>query len=104
MKSEQILEKISEAILDIAPDSEIRLFGSRARGDFRPDSDWDILVILPENNQDEIGMQTKVNRAMYALELELDIAISPLVFLKKNWEKMGVTSLFQNVEKQGVLV
>ncbi len=28
--------------------SKIILFGSRARGDFRPDSDWDFIIILEE--------------------------------------------------------
>jgi uncharacterized protein len=27
---------------------QIQLFGSRARGDANPDSDWDILVVVPE--------------------------------------------------------
>jgi predicted nucleotidyltransferase len=30
------------------------LFGSRARGDHRPDSDWDILVALPDNADPEL--------------------------------------------------
>ncbi|WRH64360.1 MAG: nucleotidyltransferase domain-containing protein [Fuscovulum sp.] len=29
---------------------EVWLFGSRARGDHRPDSDWDILAILPDTS------------------------------------------------------
>ena len=28
---------------------ELWLFGSRARGDARPDSDWDILVVVPDS-------------------------------------------------------
>lgn len=28
--------------------SQVWLFGSRARGDHRPDSDWDILVVIPD--------------------------------------------------------
>ena len=28
----------------------IQLFGSRARGDANPDSDWDILVVVPETS------------------------------------------------------
>jgi predicted nucleotidyltransferase len=35
------------------PDS-VWLFGSRARGDFRPDSDWDIVVALPEDGTPEL--------------------------------------------------
>ncbi len=30
---------------------KIVLFGSRARGDFRPDSDYDVLIILDQNNK-----------------------------------------------------
>lgn len=29
--------------------SEVWLFGSRARGDARPGSDWDILVVIPSD-------------------------------------------------------
>ena len=32
----------------------IWLFGSRARGDSRPDSDWDILVALPDDAKPEL--------------------------------------------------
>jgi predicted nucleotidyltransferase len=29
---------------------ELWLFGSRARGDAREDSDWDVLAVLPDNS------------------------------------------------------
>ena len=32
---------------------EIWLFGSRARGDARPDSDWDVFVVVPDWTSDE---------------------------------------------------
>lgn len=33
-----------------ATDSEaVLLFGSRARGDFAPDSDWNLCVVLPDD-------------------------------------------------------
>jgi uncharacterized protein len=28
---------------------QVWLFGSRARGDARPDSDWDLLVVVPDD-------------------------------------------------------
>jgi predicted nucleotidyltransferase len=34
---------------DILHPVEIWLFGSRARGDSRPDSDWDLLAVLPDD-------------------------------------------------------
>lgn len=31
---------------------EVWLFGSRARGDNHPDSDWDVMVVLPDDAPD----------------------------------------------------
>ena len=32
---------------------QVWLFGSRARGDNRPDSDWDLFVIVPDDTPEE---------------------------------------------------
>lgn len=32
---------------------QVWLFGSRARGDARPDSDWDVLLLLPDDAPDQ---------------------------------------------------
>ena len=43
----QVLQAIAKRAHEVTPPgSTILLFGSRARGDERPDSDWDILVLL----------------------------------------------------------
>ena len=41
-----IVEAVKKAINEIAPGSEVILFGSRARGDYKKDSDWDFLILL----------------------------------------------------------
>ena len=38
--------QISQAVRRVEPQAEIILFGSRARGSARPDSDWDVLILL----------------------------------------------------------
>ena len=64
-------------VLGLAPES-IWLFGSRARGDHRPDSDFDILVVLP----DELGAKAKdYRRALEPLlgsGLPCDVVPCPL--------------------------
>lgn len=49
----EIKPLIDEIRVRLNPDS-IWLFGSRARGDNRPDSDWDILVALPDDAKPEL--------------------------------------------------
>ena len=46
-KDKEILNEIKRVIMDVAKEmgveiDKIILFGSRARGDYREDSDWDI--------------------------------------------------------------
>ncbi|GHT28077.1 hypothetical protein AGMMS49574_01660 [Bacteroidia bacterium] len=43
---EQILSNIRELKHLLLPNDTMILFGSQARGDARPDSDWDLLVLL----------------------------------------------------------
>ena len=48
------------------PDAEVIVYGSRARGDFQPDSDWDFLVLCDEG--EEKLVKDGVRDAVYALE------------------------------------
>lgn len=51
MHSKDVIGKIREvAYRVLPPGSSLYLYGSRARGDYREDSDWDLLVLLPEMN------------------------------------------------------
>lgn len=41
---------VGRIVAELAP-SAVWLFGSRARGDHRQDSDWDLLVVLPNDSE-----------------------------------------------------
>jgi len=48
-----LLSTVRKKIRDIDPEARIILFGSRARGDSNPNSDWDFLILTrKEVNQD----------------------------------------------------
>ena len=47
--AEPLLRTIAAEIQAAIPGAEVRLFGSRARGTARPDSDLDLLVIVPDD-------------------------------------------------------
>lgn len=67
-------EKIQEAVrrlVEAARPTKIILFGSRARGDARPDSDLDLLVIQPEV-KDRVAEMVRLNRVLRGLILPVN--------------------------------
>jgi uncharacterized protein len=46
MESQELLQQIKELVCAIEPTAKVFLYGSRARNDARPDSDWDILILV----------------------------------------------------------
>ena len=64
-----LLRRIRETVHAIEPTAQIILYGSRARGDAEPDSDWDLLVLLDGDVTDE---RVRFVKALYELERETD--------------------------------
>jgi predicted nucleotidyltransferase len=100
----KILNRISGIASKQIPDSEIYLYGSRARGDSNELSDWDILVLL-NNKSLTFESETKIMDLFYDLELETGQLISPLIYSKKDWEENHRFSpLYLNILKEGVKI
>jgi predicted nucleotidyltransferase len=99
---EQILKKILRVVNDNAPDSEVYLYGSQARGNPKRLSDWDLLILL---NRKKIAFdfETKFMDDFYEIELETGEIISPMIYSKSDWNnKYSMTPLFENIQKEGV--
>ena len=76
MKRPHIVRRILETIHRISPTAI--LYGSEARGDARPDSDIDVLVLL-EGEQRDFALEDAISGALYELELETGVLISPMI-------------------------
>ena len=101
--SDKILEAIKHAIIKNAPDAEIILFGSRARGDARPDSDWDILILV-DREKINIDYYNKIAYPLFDLGWEFDTYISPKLYTKNEWRKRSFTPFYKNVKADGIIL
>ncbi len=103
-KAEKILEQIKETVAKKAPASEVYLFGSRARGTENPSSDWDLLILLNQNNI-SFDFETQFMNDFYELELATGQIIAPLIYAKKDWkEKYIHTQIFKNIKDEGIRI
>ncbi len=97
-----ILKRIKETIHRMDPGAQVILFGSQARGDNRPDSDWDILIVT----ENEINKEYKENvlHVLLHLQLELEIDINYVIRTKEAWDKPTAIPLYNEIRKEGILL
>lgn len=103
-RKETILSRIQEAVYNQAPQSEIFLYGSRARGNARKQSDWDILILL---NIPKVTFELEKSfiDALYEVEIETGEVISPLIYSKTEWnQKNAFSSLYENITREGIRI
>lgn len=99
---EQILQKIKRVVDKNAPDSEVYLYGSQARGNAKKLSDWDLLILLNTPNV-TFDLETRFMDEFYELELETGEIFSPLIYSKDDWKsKYSITPLFQSIQQEGI--
>ncbi len=107
MKS-AMLEKIKEIILGTAKkyDVEIEkiiLFGSRAKGDHRENSDWDIMVVTKNKVRNEVEDEfwMEIDKKLVELGIIPELIVVPKEIFEKHKRPAYV---FYYAEKEGIVL
>jgi uncharacterized protein len=103
MKQEDnhIAERIRETINVVDSKAQVIIFGSRARGDSKKESDWDILILTDYPVSADI--ENVFRNTLFDLEIESGEVFSTFVYQKKDWNtRHKVTPLYRNIKKEGV--
>lgn len=98
MKRPDITQTIRKAMHQMFPGVEIWLFGSEARGDARPDSDVDLLILL-DKEEIPVEDEMQISDPLYKIEFETGIPINPFILSKKLWGKIA-TPFYENVMRE----
>jgi len=99
-----VLERCRDAVKRIDADAEIILYGSRARGDAEPESDYDLLILTDE--EATLEREDFFRRQLFAIELETGTVLTVIQLGRKNWISplYSTMPLYQNIKREGIIL
>ncbi|MBQ9310788.1 MAG: nucleotidyltransferase domain-containing protein [Bacteroidales bacterium] len=102
MSQKDIIQGMRDIASAVLPDgAEALLFGSRARGDARQDSDWDILILIKGERA------TGADFDKYAYPFvdygwSVGEQINPLIYSFSDWDRRRMTPFYKNIQSEGI--
>lgn len=102
-KDKRVIEKFKLAVLSVDESAEIILFGSRARGDYNEESDYDFLILTDK----EVNHSLRKQLVSITSDIRSDeiVCLQEIVRNKIEWEtKHYVTPLFYNIKLEGIKI
>jgi predicted nucleotidyltransferase len=101
-RRKMFIQAIGQKAREITPrGSEVILFGSQARGDAQPGSDWDILILL---DKDRVTNADRDNYSypLWEMGLDYDESVNAILYTKKDWQRDLASPFHENVLKDGI--
>lgn len=106
-KTQDLIEQYVVEIKKIYRDHlrQIILYGSYARGDFRPDSDIDIMILLDISDLELKKYSQQLSYMTYDFNLDNDIDIKPIAKSEELFNKWIVNyPFYANIHREGVML
>ena len=100
MSKKWITYQVKESVRKVDPEAKVILFGSKARGDNKKDSDWDFLILTSQKVNEKLKRTIREN--LIDTELEAEEVISTIIYSKKSWPNYKNTPLFENISSEGI--
>lgn len=89
------------AVTSVPQDGKVILYGSRARGDARRSSDWDLLILVNKERLDQADYDN-ISYPFVILGCDLGEEINPILYTKKEWDSYKITPFYENVVRDGI--
>ena len=100
-ETSSLLKKVQDEVHSLLPGADIILYGSRARLEADLESDWDFLILLDQQPDQQIVAELRGR--LYELELESDTVLSTIVRSRDEWnsELYSILPFKEIVERDG---
>lgn len=85
------------------PTARVILYGSRARGDERADSDWDVVIIVDRERAD-FSTFLSLGNPLYDLADEQGVEINPVIYTTRQWDEANPSLFKHNVLTEGIVL
>lgn len=100
-KRTKIINMIRDTIREAEPTAQIILYGSRARGDAREDSDWDVLAIVDKPRL-TLKERSNIQYPIWDKGLDVGEEINVFSYTRRQWEQAPPSLFKYNVMKEGI--
>ncbi len=75
LAQDPVLAEIVRRLVELLDPERIYLFGSRARGDAGPDSDYDLMVVVPQLTEPGYRLAQRAHGVLWGLGAAADILV-----------------------------
>jgi uncharacterized protein len=98
----RLLALCKAAVREVAPEADLILYGSRARGDAREDSDYDLLVLV--DREADMDLEKAIVDRLVPLEVRTGKVLTVVVYSRAQWDSALYQAMpfHKNVTREGV--
>lgn len=99
-----LIQEVKAAVKGVVPGAQVILYGSQARAEAGPESDYDLLILFPHSASSEV--EEVLNSLFYDLELKWNIVLSTLIYDLEVWNQplYRALPLHQEIDREGILL
>ena len=104
-KFNRVINAIRVKAAELLPaGSRVALYGSRARGEARHDSDWDLHILIPGDEKVSLELWNKYAWPLADTGFKFDEIINPRLYSFAGWMKRSFLPFYKNVENEKIII
>ncbi|MCK4309219.1 MAG: nucleotidyltransferase domain-containing protein [Candidatus Atribacteria bacterium] len=104
VKEKALLSRCYDAIKKISPNAKVILYGSRARGNADPESDYDLLILV--ENPTNLKEEDIFRQQLFPIEIEMGCVLTVNAYSYRDWNSQLYRAMpfHKNVEREGLFL